>query len=79
MAGFNPYPKTPKPDVRPFPAQAQQEPRRIGPWAYENERPDGDAPTERVRTGKTERLICRKCGDTSPIGAHYCIMCGSRL
>ncbi len=79
--------QTPRP---PFVPEAQHEPRRqsrIG--TNVNERPEGDAPTERIRgedfkrpaTGPTTRLPthCRVCGDELPPGATFCIECGEKV
>jgi hypothetical protein len=60
----------------------QHEPRRISRIGTNvNERPDGEAPTQRryPATGPTTRLVCSRCGDTPPAGARFCIQCGAAL
>ncbi len=58
--------------------QAQQPPRRISRiGTNENQRPEGPAPTERVRPSAFGR--CSACGDQLPPGALFCIACGKAV
>lgn len=67
-----------------IPPMAQQEPRRVveyDEFVYEGEAQRIIVRKPRPATGPTTRLPikCRRCHDTLPMGATYCIECGEKV